>query len=251
MAQVRSWAGLDVHARSVLAVTLDAESGELRSCRLSGETAQVVEFCAALPGPTRVAYEAGPTGYGLARALHVGGDRVCGGGAGKDRAPGAGQGQDRSARRRAGTAAADDRRAAHGAGSDRRGGGAPRSRASPGGRARRSDARQAAAEQAAAAPRHHLRGHIEHLDPASPRLAARTGPRGRRAGDAAGLPRRDRHARAAPRHARGHDHRARPGLAVRADRRQVAVPARDRHALRRRPGGRDRRLRPVPARRTG
>ena len=35
MAQVRSWAGLDVHARSVLAVTMDAESGELRSagCR--------------------------------------------------------------------------------------------------------------------------------------------------------------------------------------------------------------------------
>ena len=37
MAKVRSWAGLDVHARSVLAVTLDAESGELRSIRLPGE----------------------------------------------------------------------------------------------------------------------------------------------------------------------------------------------------------------------
>jgi len=69
MAKVRSWAGLDVHARSVLAVTLDAESGELRSARLSGETAKVVEFLAKLPGPTRAAYEAGPTGYGLARAL--------------------------------------------------------------------------------------------------------------------------------------------------------------------------------------
>jgi transposase len=29
----------------------------------------VVEFLAGLPGPTRVGYEAGPTGYGLARAL--------------------------------------------------------------------------------------------------------------------------------------------------------------------------------------
>jgi transposase len=29
----------------------------------------VVAFCAGLPGPVRVAYEAGPTGYGLARAL--------------------------------------------------------------------------------------------------------------------------------------------------------------------------------------
>ncbi|MGH2893852.1 MAG: IS110 family transposase, partial [Solirubrobacteraceae bacterium] len=30
-----------------------------------------VEFCASLPGPASVAYEAGPTGYGLARALHA------------------------------------------------------------------------------------------------------------------------------------------------------------------------------------
>jgi transposase len=73
MAKVRSWAGLDVHARSVLAVTLDAQSGELRSQRLPGETAKVVEFLERLPGPTRAAYEAGPTGYGLARALHVSG----------------------------------------------------------------------------------------------------------------------------------------------------------------------------------
>jgi transposase len=71
MAKVRSWVGLDVHARSVLAVTLDAESGELRSARLPGETAKVVAFCAGLPDPTRVGYEAGPTGYGLARALHA------------------------------------------------------------------------------------------------------------------------------------------------------------------------------------
>jgi transposase len=73
MAKVRSWAGLDVHARSVLAVTLDAQSGELRSQRLPGETAKVVEFLERLPGPTRAAYEAGPTGYGLARALHAAG----------------------------------------------------------------------------------------------------------------------------------------------------------------------------------
>jgi transposase len=73
VAKVRSWAGLDVHARSVLAVTLDAESGELRSTRLPGETAAVVEMVAKLPGPTRVAYEAGPTGYGLARALGAAG----------------------------------------------------------------------------------------------------------------------------------------------------------------------------------
>jgi transposase len=73
MAKVRSWVGLDVHARSVLAVMIDGESGELRSRRLSGTTSEVVEFCGSLPGPTRAAYEAGPTGYGLARALHTAG----------------------------------------------------------------------------------------------------------------------------------------------------------------------------------
>jgi transposase len=73
MAQVRSWAGLDVHARSVLAVTVDGASGEMRTRRLAGATSEVVAFCVSLPGPTKVAYEAGPTGYGLARALHAAG----------------------------------------------------------------------------------------------------------------------------------------------------------------------------------
>ena len=40
---------------------------------MPGATSEVVAFCAALPGPTKVAYEAGPTGYGLARALHAAG----------------------------------------------------------------------------------------------------------------------------------------------------------------------------------
>jgi len=52
---------------------IDGESGELRSRRLSGTTSEVVELCCSLRGPTRAAYEAGPTGYGLARALHTAG----------------------------------------------------------------------------------------------------------------------------------------------------------------------------------
>ena len=67
--RVRSWAGLDVRAAKVLAATMDRQSGELVVRRLPGTTVEVVEFCAGLPGPTRVAYEAGPTGFGLARAL--------------------------------------------------------------------------------------------------------------------------------------------------------------------------------------
>jgi transposase len=69
MAQVRTWVGLDVHAAKVVAAIADANSGELRVKRMAGETAGVAEFCAGLPAPVRVAYEAGPTGFGLAREL--------------------------------------------------------------------------------------------------------------------------------------------------------------------------------------
>jgi transposase len=62
VAKVRSWAGLDVHAAKVIAATVDSESGELSVHRLAGDTGQVAAFCAGLPGPTRVAYEAGRPG---------------------------------------------------------------------------------------------------------------------------------------------------------------------------------------------
>jgi transposase len=73
VAKVCSWVGLDVHAVKVIACVVDAESGEMTVHRLPGETAAVVVFCVGLSGPTRVAYEAGPTGYGLARALAAAG----------------------------------------------------------------------------------------------------------------------------------------------------------------------------------
>jgi transposase len=73
MAQVRSWAGLDVHRASVLAASMDRVTGELRVRRLPGETSAVVAFCVGLAGPTRVAYEAGPTGFALSRALTAAG----------------------------------------------------------------------------------------------------------------------------------------------------------------------------------
>jgi len=73
MAQVRSWAGLDVHASKVVAAVMDRETGELVMRRLPGRTEEVVGFCAGLPGPTRVAYEAGPSGFALARALGAAG----------------------------------------------------------------------------------------------------------------------------------------------------------------------------------
>ena len=63
-----SWVGLDVHARSVLASVLDAASGELRTQRVPPQSEQTVVWLQSLTRPVRVAYEAGPTGYGLARA---------------------------------------------------------------------------------------------------------------------------------------------------------------------------------------
>lgn len=69
MAQARSLVGLDVHATRIVAAVLDSETGELRSLRLPGCPVEVASFCAKLPAPVRATYEAGPTGYGLAREL--------------------------------------------------------------------------------------------------------------------------------------------------------------------------------------
>jgi transposase len=63
-----SWVGLDVHARTTLAGVLDAASGELHAQRVSPRSEETVAWLQSLPRPVRVAYEAGPTGYGLARA---------------------------------------------------------------------------------------------------------------------------------------------------------------------------------------
>lgn len=59
---------MDVHARKVVAGVLDAGTGELRSWRAPVVPVEMVEWLQQFPGPVRVAYEAGPTGYGLARA---------------------------------------------------------------------------------------------------------------------------------------------------------------------------------------
>src|SRR5437764_8046132 len=69
MAKARSLVGLDVHAAKIVAAVLDAETGELQFCAMTADIGRTVGFCAGLPRPVRVAYEAGPTGYGLAREL--------------------------------------------------------------------------------------------------------------------------------------------------------------------------------------
>src|SRR3954469_14724576 len=69
MAKARTLVGLDVHATKIVAAVLDAETGELRWFCVGGEIREAAGLCAGLPRPVRAAYEAGPTGYGLAREL--------------------------------------------------------------------------------------------------------------------------------------------------------------------------------------
>ena len=69
MTKARTLVGLDVHAAKIVAAVLDTETGQLGTFAMGGESAGAAAFCAGLPGPVRAAYEAGPTGYGLAREL--------------------------------------------------------------------------------------------------------------------------------------------------------------------------------------
>ena len=67
MAKAKTVVGLDVHATKIVAAVLDAETGELERFQMNGDVGSAAGFCAGLPRPVWVAYEAGPTGYGLAR----------------------------------------------------------------------------------------------------------------------------------------------------------------------------------------
>ena len=65
----RTFVGLDVHARSVSGHGLDASTGEVWQRKLSPDPAEILAWVQGLPGPVKVVYEAGPTGYGLYRHL--------------------------------------------------------------------------------------------------------------------------------------------------------------------------------------
>src|SRR5271156_6805491 len=65
----RTSVGLDVHARSVVACGLDRSTGEVFERRLTPDYREILEWVGSLPGPAMVTYEAGPTGFGLARSL--------------------------------------------------------------------------------------------------------------------------------------------------------------------------------------
>lgn len=75
MISERTSVGLDVHARSVVATGLDAMTGEVFKQRLVPANEAVVGWLRSLPGPVAVTYEAGPTGFGLYRAITAAGIR--------------------------------------------------------------------------------------------------------------------------------------------------------------------------------
>ena len=66
--KAKTLVGLDVHARQTHAAVLDPESGEIAVRRLRVAPGGVAEFLAELGPDVLAVYEAGATGFGLARA---------------------------------------------------------------------------------------------------------------------------------------------------------------------------------------
>ena len=62
-------------ARSVAAAAIDGVTGELFQFKLTPSFEHIRAWVADLPGPVAVAYEAGPTGFGLYRSLMAAGIR--------------------------------------------------------------------------------------------------------------------------------------------------------------------------------
>jgi transposase len=60
--------GLDVHAKATQAAVLEMATGELSFRRLGGQPSEIVGYLQGLGGSVLATYEAGPMGYGLARA---------------------------------------------------------------------------------------------------------------------------------------------------------------------------------------
>jgi len=67
------WVGLDVHATQTAAAVFDSDTGEVSSRRIMGRPHELMGWLEQIPGPVRAVYEAGPTGYGLARRARAAG----------------------------------------------------------------------------------------------------------------------------------------------------------------------------------
>ena len=61
------WVGLDVHARESTFAVFDQATGEVATKRVVGRPHELLPWLRGVERPARMVYEAGPTGYGLAR----------------------------------------------------------------------------------------------------------------------------------------------------------------------------------------
>jgi transposase len=113
MAKATCLVGLDVHARQTHAALLDSRTGEINVRRLIGmPEAAVLPYLEHLGDGVLAAYEAGPTGFGLAREAKKREARCAGGGTGIDPQGRGRPGEDRPPRRCAAGQAAGRGRAA-------------------------------------------------------------------------------------------------------------------------------------------
>lgn len=94
MAHGIRWVGLDVHAHESTIAIFDQGTGEVTTKRVVGRPHELLPWLRGVARPARAVYEAGPTGYGLARRAG-GGDRGRGVRADADRSWSGGSGEDR------------------------------------------------------------------------------------------------------------------------------------------------------------
>jgi len=67
MAHGIRWVGLDVHAHESTMAIFDQATGEVATRRVVGRSHELLPWLRGVERPARMVYEAGPTGYGLAR----------------------------------------------------------------------------------------------------------------------------------------------------------------------------------------
>src|SRR4051795_2668825 len=73
MPNATRWVGLDVHASQTACAVFDSETGEVITRRVLGRPHEVMGVLLELERPVHAVYEAGPTGYGLARRARAAG----------------------------------------------------------------------------------------------------------------------------------------------------------------------------------
>lgn len=69
----RTYIGLDVHARSIVGCALNIDTGEITRSRFEDDLLGVCQWVQGFAPGVRVVYEAGPTGFGLARHFRAAG----------------------------------------------------------------------------------------------------------------------------------------------------------------------------------